>query len=45
MKDSLGTISEQASTLSGISTKLDTLNSTVAQLLASQSTSTSANNA
>lgn len=43
MKDSLGTITGQSETLSAIATKLDTLNSTVAQLLASQPTSTSTN--
>ena len=38
MKDSLGTMTKQSDTLSAISTKLDTLNSTVAKLLASQPT-------
>lgn len=42
MKDSLGTMTKQADTLSAISDKLDTLNSTVAKLLASQPTSTQA---
>lgn len=39
MKDSLGTMTRQSDTLSAISTKLDTLNSTVAKLLANQPTS------
>lgn len=40
MKDSLGTMTGQADTLSAISTKLDTLNGTVRQLLASQNATT-----
>lgn len=42
IKDSLSGTGKQADTLSAISTKLDTLNSTVARLLASQPTSTPA---
>ncbi|HQS96589.1 MAG: hypothetical protein B7Y31_00460 [Novosphingobium sp. 16-62-11] len=40
IKDSVSGNAEQAETLSTIATKLDTLNSTVAQLLAQQSSST-----
>lgn len=38
MKDSLGKMTKQSDTLAAISTKLDTLNGTVAKLLASQPT-------
>lgn len=40
IKESVSGTAEQTETLSTIATKLDTLNSTVAQLLAQQSTST-----